>query len=79
MTCASCGSMTIEEFESEITIHFPEMKNIDNRPVLVFAKLSVCLICGKTYFVVPQFQLRQLSSDSQNRNNLSVQNRIDTA
>ena len=79
MTCASCESMTIEECESGITIHFPEMKNIEKRPILVLAKLSVCLTCGKTYFVVPQSQLRQLSSDSQNRNNLGVQNRIDTA
>jgi len=79
VTCASCETMTIEEFESEITIHFPEMKNIQKRPILVFAKLSVCLTCGKTYLVVPQSQLRQLSSDPQNRNNLGVQNRIDTA
>jgi hypothetical protein len=63
VTCASCGSDHFEEFEAEITIHSPRLKNIDRYPVLVFAKLSVCQNCGKADFVVPEPQLARLSSD----------------
>lgn len=62
MTCASCGSESFGQFESEITIHSPHLKDVDKHPVSVFAKLSVCLSCGQAHFVVPRPQLARLSS-----------------
>jgi hypothetical protein len=68
VTCVSCGSVNIEEFESEITVHFPQLKKINEPPVLVFAKLSVCQSCGRADFVIPQPHLARLSSDSTRSN-----------
>jgi hypothetical protein len=65
VTCPSCGSANLEKFESEVTIHSPRIKDIDNRPVLVFGEVSVCLSCGKADFVVPQPQLARLSTRSE--------------
>jgi hypothetical protein len=64
VTCTSCGAVSVEEFESEITVHSPRLKNIDKPPVLVFGKLLVCLNCGKAQFDLQQPQLKQLSADS---------------
>ena len=43
MSCVSCGSGNQTEFSAEINIHFPGLKNLDKRSVLVFPKLLVCL------------------------------------
>jgi len=65
MACSSCGSAFHRKFESETSIHFPRLSEIDKRPVVVFAELSVCLNCGKAEFILPQEKLALLArSDS---------------
>jgi predicted nucleic-acid-binding Zn-ribbon protein len=58
--CPSCGSANLDKFESEISIHFPQLKDVAKPKVLVFAELLVCLSCGRTEFVVPETQLSLL-------------------
>jgi hypothetical protein len=53
MLCNSCGSMYL----GEVDIHFPGLRNAGECPVLVFPKLSVCLDCGKTEFMVLKAEL----------------------
>jgi hypothetical protein len=65
MTCGSCGSVSLRKFESETSIHFSQLKDIDKHPVVVTAELAVCLHCGKAEFIVPEEQLALLAkSDS---------------
>ena len=61
MVCKSCGSGSLIEFTAEINIHFPGLKNLDKRPVLVYPKLLVCLECGFTRFTIPEAELRHLA------------------
>ena len=63
MACWSCGSSNSKKFESEISIHFPQIKDAHKRPVLVFPDLIVCLDCGEANFVVPQTELKRLAGD----------------
>jgi hypothetical protein len=59
MTCTSCGSASLRTFESETSIHFPLLKDIDKLPVVVVCEeLLVCLSCGKAEFVVPACEER---------------------
>jgi hypothetical protein len=58
--CSACGSIRRQKLESEITIHFPKLIDIDKRPVVVVAELRVCGNCGKADFVVPNEKLAQL-------------------
>lgn len=63
MTCASCGSQSIDKFQTEIAIH---LHSQDRKAPLVFAfpKVLVCLNCGKLEvageFAVPEDELRKL-------------------
>jgi hypothetical protein len=61
MACNSCGSLKQEKFRSEIDIHFPGLKNVDKRPVVVFPELVVCLNCGKAEFTVAEDDLNLLA------------------
>jgi hypothetical protein len=61
MSCSSCGSDNQRKFESEISIHFAELKDKDKRPILVFQELAVCLNCGKGEFFVPESKLMLLA------------------
>jgi hypothetical protein len=42
MHCKTCGSGNQTEFDAEINIHFPGLRNLDRPAVLVFPKLLVC-------------------------------------
>jgi hypothetical protein len=65
MLCSSCGFPSLHKFESEISIHFPRLSDMDKRPMVMFEELSVCLKCGKVEFVLPQERLALLAkSDS---------------
>jgi hypothetical protein len=65
MTCGSCGFASVRKFESETSIHFSRLKDVEKRPLVVFAELAVCLHCGKAEFIVPEKQLASLAkSDS---------------
>jgi hypothetical protein len=60
MACRSCGSDNQTNFDSEINIHFPGLKNLDRPSVFVFPKLLVCLDCGFTESSIPKTELRLL-------------------
>ena len=57
MACRSCESKNQTQFDSEINIHFPGLKNLDKSAVLIFRKLVVCLDCGFTQFTLPETEL----------------------
>jgi hypothetical protein len=59
--CKSCGSLNQGNFNGEVAIHFPGLKNIDKPIVWVFPKVTVCLDCGTAEFDVPEAERRQLA------------------
>jgi hypothetical protein len=61
MRCTSCLSENMSSFTGETTIHFPGLRDIEEPPVYVSPKLVVCLACGATQFVMPEFELRLLA------------------
>jgi len=61
MPCPLCASGNQAEFGAEILIHFSGLKNLDQLPVWVFPKLSVCLDCGSSRFITPEGALAQLA------------------
>jgi predicted nucleic-acid-binding Zn-ribbon protein len=60
MQCKSCGSHNQTEFNAEINVHFPGLKNVDKTAVLVFPKLLLCLDCGFTEFTLSESELHIL-------------------
>jgi len=61
MACKKCGEPEQNQFEAEITIHFPESLNEPWRaPLLVFPKLLICFQCGRAEFTVPEAELASL-------------------
>jgi len=61
VSCNSCGPANQEKFESEVSIHFSRLKDINKRPVVVFAELLVCMNCGKAEFILQENQLARLA------------------
>jgi hypothetical protein len=61
MSCMLCASGKEAEFNGEINIHFPGLKNLDKPTVWVFPKILVCLDCGFSRFTVPQTELALLA------------------
>jgi len=53
--------VSVSKFESETSIHFSRLKDINKRPVVVFAELLVCLNCGKAEFFVLEDKLALLA------------------
>jgi hypothetical protein len=64
MACKQCDSANQRRFNGEIVIHYPGLKGLDKPLVMVFQKLSVCLRCGSTEFIVPERELRLLEPDA---------------
>jgi hypothetical protein len=62
MNCVLCQSVNQAEFATEMMIHFSCRRYIDNRGVLAFPKISVCLDCGFSWFTMPEIELRELAS-----------------
>ena len=60
--CTSCQSDNMKTFNGEIAIHFCGLEGLDKPIVWVFPKLTVCLNCGFTQFVVPARELRVLET-----------------
>ena len=61
MKCKSCGSDNQSKFTAEVAIHFPGLKNISRRHVVVNPELVVCLDCGMAAFAVSETELRELA------------------
>ena len=57
MPCKKCGSEQLEEYSSEINVHFPAYTDLDKQAVLLFPNLLVCLKCGFTEFTLSQSEL----------------------
>ena len=64
MSCKSCQSQSQRNFNGEIAIHFPGLKDLDKPIVWVFPKLLVCLDCGFTEFLVPETELLVLREET---------------
>jgi hypothetical protein len=60
MGCKACTSDNQSSFNSEIAIHFPGLNGLEKPIVWAFPKLTVCLECGSTEFIVPERELRVL-------------------
>jgi hypothetical protein len=60
MSCPSCASLNQAEFTAEMMIHFSGVVRIDNRGVLAFPKIAVCMDCGATRFTASAAELREL-------------------
>jgi hypothetical protein len=63
MTCRSCSSDNQTKVDAEINIHFPGLKGLNQRSVLVFPKLVICLDCGFTEYSMPETELQRLRDD----------------
>ncbi len=60
MACTSCASSNQTGFPAEVGIHFPDLRDVDKRQVLVFPKVQVCLDCGCSSFMTPVPELKRL-------------------
>jgi hypothetical protein len=60
MSCKSCRSENLRNFNGEVAIHFLGLSGLDKPIVFVFPKLLVCLNCGFTEFAIPETELRRL-------------------
>jgi len=68
--CPFCRSANQRAFPAEVNVHFPGMEGLTKPTVWVFPRLSVCLDCGATEFVISGAQLEQLAeSDSAGQSN----------
>jgi hypothetical protein len=63
MQFKTCGSHNRTEFNAEINVHFPGLKNLDKPAVLVFPKLLLCLDCGLTESTLRENELLLLATD----------------
>jgi hypothetical protein len=62
MSCLSCASNYRAEFAAELIIHFSGLENLDKPGVSAFPRLSVCLDCGYSHFIVQESELPLLAS-----------------
>ena len=60
MYCASCQSNNQAKFFAEMMIHFSGLRHIENRGVLAFPQVLVCLDCGFARFTTSETELHEL-------------------
>ena len=65
MNCKSCTSQNQRTFNSEIKVHFLELKYLDETSVFVFPKLVVRMDCGFTEFAIPETECAYLENPLQ--------------
>jgi len=58
--CNSCESDNQDIFNAEILLHFPGLAGLNKPIVWVFPKVSVCLDCGSSQFIVSERELNVL-------------------
>lgn len=63
MTCKVCCSPSVQEFSSEIMVHFQGRRRLQNPGVLVFPIISVCLDCGLAELTIPVRELGLLREE----------------
>lgn len=61
VNCKSCGSENVSKFRAEISIRFPELKDIKKPAVMIFPELLICLDCGIALFTVLKAELGVLA------------------
>jgi len=62
MSCKECKSENVNQFSSEVAVHFPGLDGLKNPIVWVFPKLKVCVRCGFAEFTVPERELTVLKT-----------------
>ena len=62
MTCLSCKSENLAEFDAEMNIHLPSPDGLEKAGVWAFPKLMVCFNCGSAVFATAETELRLLES-----------------
>jgi hypothetical protein len=60
MRCVGCQSDRLNEFRSEIALHFSGRENLDKPHVFAYPKVIVCMDCGSSGFAVTETELRLL-------------------
>jgi hypothetical protein len=68
MSCRLCASERQTQFVTEINIHFSGLKNLNKPSVLAFPKISICLDCGFSAFVLTGAELALLSASAERIN-----------
>lgn len=57
MHCTLCQSSHQEQFDVEVIIHLGGLKDLGTPDVLAFPKVSVCLDCGFSTFLISETEL----------------------
>jgi hypothetical protein len=64
MSCGYCGSKNEETFEAELSLCFPRIENLPQRPIYLCQRTRICLDCGHTDLKVPADELQRLKPGS---------------
>jgi hypothetical protein len=60
MICPNCPSDALEEFSTEMMLHYVGVQKLNNSGILISPKILVCLDCGFSYFTTPENELELL-------------------
>ena len=64
MSCKKCASTNQRSFNSEMTIAFRELENVNQAPVYFSQDVVVCLDCGHLELNLPPAKLEQLKQEA---------------
>jgi hypothetical protein len=68
MSCKKCTSTNERIVNAELTMSLTELRNLDQDPVYVGQRITVCLDCGHTEITIPPAQLEKLKHDAPKEN-----------
>ena len=63
MSCKKCASTNQRSFNSEMTIAFRELENVNQAPIYFSQDMAVCLDCGHLELNLPPAKLEQLKQE----------------
>ena len=63
MSSKKRASSNERSFQSEMTLAFRELENVDQAPLYVSQDISVCLDCGHIELTLPSEKLEQLKHE----------------